>query len=296
VSRPRAGAPWPTSSTRLLALLGWPARHSLSPTMHNAALREQGLDLVYVALPTPPEQLTTTVAALGSVEAVGANVTVPHKQAVVDLCDHLTPEAELVGAVNTLVWTTDGLLGDNTDTTGLRDALTADVDVRPADPVVVLGTGGAARAAVVAVGRLGCRVTVVGRRRDAAADLAALAVKAGAAEAAGVDLDDDASVAEIVAGARIVCNATPIGMTDDRPPAAFESLVAGQVAYDLVYTPPLTPFLRAARDRGAEWHNGLGMLIGQAAASYRRWTGREAPESTMSAAALGALRDPRRHR
>jgi shikimate dehydrogenase len=292
VSRPRAGAPWPTAATRLLALLGWPARHSLSPTMHNAALREQGLDVVYLALPTPPEQLTTTVAALGAVEALGANVTVPHKRAVVDLCDHLTPEAELVGAVNTLAWTTDGLLGDNTDTAGLRAALTADVDVRPADPVVVVGTGGAARAAVVAVGRLGCRVTVVGRRGDAAADLAASAVKAGASEAASVQLADLGTVAEVVGSARIVCNATPLGMADEHLPAPFEALVPGQVAYDLVYTPPLTPFLQAARDGGAGWHNGLGMLIGQAAASYRRWTGQEAPAATMSAAALGALADP----
>jgi shikimate dehydrogenase len=292
VSRPRAGAPWPTSSTRLLALLGWPARHSLSPVMHNAALREQQLDLVYLALPTPPDSLATVVAGLGAIEAVGANVTVPHKRAVVDLCDHLTPEAELIGAVNTLAWTTDGLLGDNTDAVGLRDALTADVDVHAEDRVVVLGTGGAARAGVVAVGRLGCRIAVVGRRVDAAEGLAALATKAGASEAVGIDLADEAAVDEVVAPARIVCNATPVGMAEDHLPARFEALEAGQIAYDLIYTPSLTPFLRAARDRGAEWHNGLGMLIGQAAASYRRWTGQEAPETTMSAAALGALADP----
>jgi shikimate dehydrogenase len=260
--------------------------------MHNAALREQRLDLVYLALPTPPDNLATVVAGLGAIEAVGANVTVPHKRAVVDLCDHLTPEAELIGAVNTLAWTTDGVLGDNTDAVGLRDALTADVDVRAEDRVVVVGTGGAARAAVVAVGRLGCRIAVVGRRVDAAEDLAALASKAGASEAAGVDLADDAAVDEVVAPARIVCNATPVGMAEDHLPARFETLAPGQIAYDLVYTPSLTPFLRAARDRGAEWHNGLGMLIGQAAASYRRWTGQEAPATTMSAAALGALADP----
>jgi shikimate dehydrogenase len=292
VSRPRAGAPWPTSSTRLLALLGWPARHSLSPVMHNAALREQRLDLVYLALPTPPATLVAVVRALGATEAVGANVTVPHKRAVVELCDHLTPEAELIGAVNTLVWTTDGLLGDNTDAVGLRDALTADVDVAREDRVVVLGTGGAARAAVVAVGRLGCPITIVGRRHRAAEDLAELAVKAGAEGAIAVDLAEGVTVDEVVGAARIVCNATPVGMQQDRLPARFEALQPGQIAYDLVYTPSLTPFLRAARDRGAEWHNGLGMLIGQAAASYRRWTGQEAPAATMSAAALGALADP----
>jgi shikimate dehydrogenase len=291
VSRPRIGAPWPTASTRLLALLGWPARHSLSPVMHNAALREQRLDLVYLALPTPPDALATVVAGLGAVEAVGANVTVPHKRAALELCDHLTPEAELIGAVNTLVWTTDGLLGDNTDAVGLRAALTADVDVHDDDRVVVLGTGGAARAAVVAIGRLGCPIAVVGRRPDAAARLAELAKAAGATEAEGVDLAADGAVDEAVGAARIVCNATPVGMAKDRLPARFEALEPGQIAYDLVYTPAVTPFLAAARDRGAEWHNGLGMLIGQAAASYRRWTGQQPPEATMSAAALGALAD-----
>jgi shikimate dehydrogenase len=292
VSRPRIGAPWPTAATRLLALLGWPARHSLSPVMHNAALREQRLDLVYLALPTPPEAVATVVAGLGAAGAVGANVTVPHKRAVVDLCDHLTPEADLIGAVNTLVWNTDGLLGDNTDAAGLRAALTADVDVHATDPVAVLGTGGAARAAVVAVGRLGCPVTVVGRRAEAADELAALATAAGASDGRGVDLADEEAVDEVVGAARIVCNATPVGMAEDRLPARFEALEPGQIAYDLVYTPAVTPFLRAAKERGAEWHNGLGMLIGQAAASYRRWTGQEPPEATMSAAALGALSDP----
>jgi shikimate dehydrogenase len=292
VSRPRIGAPWPTASTRLLALLGWPARHSLSPVMHNAALREQRLDLVYLALPTRPHDLGTAVEALGAMGAVGANVTVPHKRAVVERCDHLTPEAELIGAVNTLAWTTDGLLGDNTDAAGLRAAMTADVDVHAGDGVVVLGTGGAARAAVVAVGRLGCHVTVVGRRPDAAEELAALATAAGASNGIGVDLADDDAVDEAVGDARIVCNATPLGMDHDHLPVRFETLDAGQIAYDLVYTPAVTPFLQAAKARGAEWHNGLGMLIGQAATSYRRWTGREAPEATMSAAALGALADP----
>jgi shikimate dehydrogenase len=291
VSRPRIGAPWPTASTRLLALLGWPARHSLSPVMHNAALREQRLDLVYLALPTPPDALATVVAGLGAAGAVGANVTVPHKQAALDLCDHLTPEAELIGAVNTLSWTTDGLLGDNTDAVGLRDAMTADVDISAADPVVVVGTGGAARAAVVAVGRLGCSITVLGRRPDAAERLAELAKSAGAASAVGLDLADEDGAEEAVGSARIVCNATPVGMAGDRLPARFEALARGQIAYDLVYTPAVTPFLAAARDRGVEWHNGLGMLIGQAAASYRRWTGQEPPETTMSAAAVGALAD-----
>lgn len=294
MSRPAEGAPWPTASTRLVGLLRWPAHESLSPVIHNAAFREQGLDLAYVSLPTHPDELGGVVAALGAVGAVGANVTVPHKQAVVAACDHLTEEAEFIGAVNTLVWRGDGLLGDNTDAVGWRDALTADVSVAPGDGFVVLGTGGAARAVAVAVGRLGGRLTVVGRRRAAAAELAGLAMRAGAAAGDAADVADGSALSAAITAARVVVNATPLGLAGERLPDPFNELAAGQIAYDLLYDPPETPFLRAARERGAEGHHGLGMLVAQAAASYRHWTGRQAPLETMSAAAIRALSDPSR--
>jgi shikimate dehydrogenase len=291
MSRPPAGSAWPTAATRPVALLGWPARHSISPQLHNAAFAEHDLDLVYLALPTRPEDLLAVVRALGAVGAVGANVTVPHKRAVVAACDELTREAELIGAVNTLAWGPDGLVGDNTDATGLAEALRIDVAL-PADAeVVVLGTGGAARATAVAVGRLGCRLTVVGRRPTAAAELAALGERAGAGTSAALDLADEAAVADTVGRARLVVNATSLGMSGEPLPAPFHALTPDQVAYDLVYAPPQTPFLASARRNGAEAHNGLGMLIGQAAAAYRRWTGRDAPLGILSAAALAALAD-----
>jgi shikimate dehydrogenase len=293
VTRPRVGAPWPTAATRLVVLLGWPARHSLSPVMHNAAFREQGLDLVYLALPTPSAQLAEVVATLGTVEAVGANVTVPHKVAVADLCDVRTEEARLIGAVNTLAWTTEGLLGDNTDASGLQDVLADDVGIQAGDAVVLLGTGGAARAAAVAAGRLGTEVVVAGRRPDAADEVAELADRAGGRRVDVCDVADEAGLASVVTKARLLVNATPLGMEGERLPEPFHQLTPGQVAYDLVYTPPETPFLLDAHAAGVETHHGLGMLVGQAAASYRRWTGQQAPVATMSAAALAAIADPR---
>jgi shikimate dehydrogenase len=289
VSRGPAGAPWPTATTRPVFLLGWPVHHSLSPPIHNAAFREHDLDLVYLVAPTPPEALADVVASLATVGAVGANVTVPHKQAVAELCDVRTEEAELIGAVNTLVWTTEGLLGDNTDATGLREAITAEVAVAPGEAFLVLGSGGAARAAVVAVGRLGGRLQVVARRADAAKDLAELGMRAGAVEATAVDLHDEPAVAAATSSARIVVNATPLGMGGEALPAPLMELEPGQVAYDLVYDPPETPFLQAAHRRGVDAHHGLGMLVAQAAASYRRWTGVDAPEGLMSAVAMAAL-------
>lgn len=295
MTRPPLGAPWPTAATRPVLLLGWPGRYSLSPVIHNAAFREQGLDLVYLVAPTPPEELAAVVGAIGTIGVIGANVTVPHKQAVVGSCTVLSDEARLIGAVNTLVWTSDGLLGDNTDADGLRDALTADVALAAGDRYVVLGSGGAARAAAVAVGRLAGQLSVIARRADAAEELAELGVRAGATAAVGVDLADTERVAAVTAAARVVVNATPLGMHAERLPEPLMALRHGQVAYDLVYEPPDTPFLQAAREAGAEGHHGLGMLVAQAAASYRRWTGRAAPLSVMSAAATAALVERLRH-
>ncbi len=286
--RPPAGAPWPTASTRPVVLLGSPVRHSLSPVIHNAAFREQGLDLIYLALPVDADDLLPVVETLGAVGAVGANVTVPHKLAVRAACDQLTDEAKLIGAVNTLAWTTEGLVGDNTDAAGLADAVLADGAAVAGQPWVVLGTGGSARAVAVAAGRIGCPITVVGRRVDAAQELADLAVRAGAPTGGVVDVANEAAVREVVAAARTVLNATPLGMAGEPLPDAFHALRPGQDAYDLVYG-RATPFLTAAHEAGAGAHHGLGMLIGQAAASYRRWTGAQAPVATMSAAATAAL-------
>ena len=288
MTRPPRGAPWPSAATRLVVLLGWPARHSLSPQMHNAAFAEHDLDLVYLAAPARPESLAGVITALGEMGAVGANVTVPHKQHVLELCDHLTDEARLVGAVNTRAWTADGLLGDNTDATGLQGAFDADIGLGTGERFVMLGTGGAARAVVTAVGRLAGQLTVVGRRVDAVEALAALGARAGAVDVVGLEIGDDA-VATAVADARVVVNATPLGMAGERLPDAFHRLDADQVAYDLVYDPARTPFLVSALERGVAAHNGLGMLVAQAAASYRLWTGREAPFATISAVATAAL-------
>jgi len=284
-----ASTAWPTASTRIVVLLGWPARHSLSPELHNAAFRADGLDLVYLAVPTPPHAVHDVVAALGTVEAVGANVTVPHKRSVVEACDALTAEAQLVGAVNTLHWTEDGLIGDNTDARGLGEALTADLSPAPGERWVLFGTGGAARAAAVALGRLAGAVTVVGRRQAAAEEVAELAARTGASDVEVVLTEQGESLSAATAAARTVLNATPLGMAGEALPAPFMELRPGQVAYDLVYDPAETPFLAAARARGASGHHGLGMLVGQAAVSYERWTGRSAPRATMLAAATAAL-------
>jgi shikimate dehydrogenase len=231
------------------------------------------------------------VSALGTMGTLGANVTVPHKQAVLDCCDRLSDEARLIGAANTLTWTGDGLVGDNTDALGLEDALRADVGAALGadDRILIFGAGGAARAAAVAIGRLGVAVTVAARRVEAAVDLANLAASAGASDVDAVDSTDEPALRAAAAPARVIVNATPLGMRGESLPTPLMTLHPDQIAYDLVYDPAETPFLQAARQHGAGAHHGLGMLVGQAAASYRRWTAQQAPFATMSAVATVAL-------
>jgi len=279
-SRPAA---WPVASTRLVALLGWPTEHSRSPAMHNAAFAHDGLDLIYLAIPTPVDRLGDVVGALGAIGAVGANVTIPHKQAVMASCDHVTDEAGLVGAVNTLTWDDGRLIGDNTDAAGLQRDLHEVLGAGRRERAVVLGTGGAARAVAAAAARMGWELVVVGRHLDRADEVADVARSAGGA-ATALQVDDD-TVAVAVASADVVVNATPLGMHGESLPGAFMTLTPDQVAYDLVYSPGRTPFLQAAGSAGVAAHNGLGMLVQQAAAAYEIWTGRQAPVSVMQAAA-----------
>jgi shikimate dehydrogenase len=261
--------------------------------MHSAAAVHLGLPLRYRALPVAPEQLDEVVVALGHVGIRGANVTVPHKLAVLSHCDVLTEEARLVGAVNTLTWERDAegvrLEGHNTDAVGLERALNEDVGDLHGARALLVGTGGAARAAAVALVRAGARVVVAGRDpRGCAAilDVVAATDQVGGAGGGLVDLLDDLALSAAVSGATLVVNATSLGLHGEHLPAPLEQLRIDQVAYDLVYGHE-TPFVAAARGVGGDAHDGLGMLVHQAAAAFTRWTGVEVPVEVMRAAVVG---------
>ncbi|MGH8901228.1 MAG: shikimate dehydrogenase [Egibacteraceae bacterium] len=268
----------PTASTRLVCLLGNPVAHSVSPQIHNAAFAAAGVDAVYVAFDVVPTDVAAAVAGLRALRALGANVTVPHKRAVWVQADGRTLEAELIGAANTLFWDGDDLVADNTDARGLQAVLEADVHLEAGDPVLLFGAGGAARAAAVALGRIGASVRVEARRAEAARVVADLAADSGASRAKGDEPP------------RCVINATPLGLHGEPLPDHLMALGADQVAVDLVYGPIDTPFLAAARARGAEAFDGLGMLVAQAGLAFARWTGLAPPVEAMRAAAAHALR------
>jgi shikimate dehydrogenase len=266
-------------------ILGWPLEHTLSPEIHNAAFRELALEWAYEAWPVRPRRLRRALARFRKGEQyVGANVTMPHKEKVLPLLDETSGDASAIGAVNTIQKLGPKLVGHNTDVDGFREFLSADAGYDARDKrALVLGAGGAARAVVRALGELGAaEIAVAGRRAGKRAEVANLVPTIRTSE---VSWDDAASVAE---GSDLVVNATPLGMNGENPlPNARWR--AGQVVVDVVYRPPVTPVMAAARAQGAVAWGGLGMLIHQAAASFRIWTGQDPPLETMSAAALHAL-------
>ncbi|MFO7281735.1 MAG: shikimate dehydrogenase [Thermoanaerobacterales bacterium] len=273
-----------TGRTRVAAVIGSPVRHSLSPTIHNAAFAATGLDWVYVAFEVPEGRGGDAVAAVRTLGLAGLSVTMPHKAAVHDAVDERTPVAAALGAVNCVYWRGDRLVGDNTDGAGFLDALRADEGVEVGGRrCVVVGAGGAGRAVAHALGGAGAaEVVVVNRSPGPAARAAELA---GAAGRVGEPAD--------VARADLVVNATPLGMgvggADEPLPVDVGLLRPGQVVVDLIYQPAVTPLLAAAAERGAVAINGLGMLVHQAAHAFRRWTGQEPPVAAMREATAREL-------
>ncbi len=272
----------PTARTTVAGVIGDPVAHSLSPTIHNAAYRALGLDWIYVGLPVPSGRAGEAIRALPALGIAGVNVTMPHKRDAADACDVLTDDAAALGAVNTVVVRPDGsLLGDSTDGAGFLYSL-ASLDVDPAESrIVVVGAGGAARAIVLALGRAGSRVVVAARRPDAAVAAAALAP--------GSETHDWSDLEALVGRCDVIVNATPIGMGGGPPPFDPGLIESRHVVIDTVYHPVETSLLAAARANGARAANGIGMLVGQAAAAFSLLTGYDAPVAAMEAAVEAAV-------
>lgn len=271
----------------LAVLLGHPVGHSLSPAMHDAAFAALGIDGRYEAWDVAPAALGEAVARLrASAGLLGANVTVPHKEAVMPHLDALTPQAERLGAVNTLVRHGERLVGHNTDAEGLAAALRELRRPVAAGLAVVLGAGGAARAALDVLLGAGCRVLVHNRTRERAERL--VAALRGAGDAAVIDA---AALRGAVEDADWLVNTTSVGMRGGPPgsPLPDGLLPRRGAVVDLVYRPRPTPLLAAASAAGLETQDGVPMLVHQGAASFAAWTGRDAPVSAMRAAVERAL-------
>ncbi len=277
-------------STRILGIIGWPIEHSLSPLMQNRAIAACGQDLVFVPFPVHPNALAAAVTGLRSLGVAGFNVTIPHKNAIIPLLDEVTPEARMMGAVNTVQCDGSRLVGHNTDGPGLLRALTEEFGFNPAGRrVLLIGAGGAARAALVSLARAGAVVTVANRTEEKGTELVN-ACRQGVAGAELAVSSLDILGAPELSRFDLIVNSTSVGMWG----TAFTELDAGclqptTMVYDMVYAPLETPLLKTARERGAPAANGLSMLAAQGELAFAIWTGAPPPAGLMRETLLTAV-------
>jgi shikimate dehydrogenase len=279
--------------TQLVGLLGWPVEHSLSPLMHNAAFDALGLNWRYVPLPVPPGLVETAVKGLGALGFRGANVTVPHKRAVMPLLDATGPSAQALGAANTLLTArdTEGRLtvnGFNTDSKGFVGALReGGFEPEQDEDAVVVGAGGAARAVVFGLLWSGLgKITVLNRSAERAQALVASLGRRprDAARLRALPLTPETLI-ESARAAHLLVNATTLGMWPHVDGSIWPDgvpLPAHLTVFDLVYTPLETRLLRQTQASGARAIDGLGMLVRQGAIAFEMWTG-EGPVSEIAA-------------
>jgi shikimate dehydrogenase len=274
-------------STRLVALLGNPVAHSLSPNIHNRIFRRLGLDFAYVPLRVDPHDVQRAITALRMFGFAGANVTIPHKRAVAPFCDRLSELSRLCGSCNTLYMQNGMLCGDTTDAQGFYRALQRMQFDLSGARVVILGNGGAARTLGFSLA-LDTRIvslTFIGRNERKVAGLAAhVQQRTNTAATMRAATFDDRDVADHIAQGTLLVNCTPIGMTPDagRSPLPRELLKPPLAVFDTIYNPAETLLVRHARDAGCTALNGLAMLLFQGLASSVFWTGVTPPDDIVT--------------
>jgi shikimate dehydrogenase len=282
--------------SRYIGLIGYPLKHSISPYFQQAALDYYRLDIRYEAWETNPARLPDIVNDLRKPQNVGANVTVPYKEAVLPLLDKVDDLASSIGAVNTIVKKDDRLLGFNTDAYGFIEALDKEGHFDPKGKrVVILGAGGVARAVCfVLVQRKVASLTItdgISERATALAENLVRYIKRASPNSQDWESDVTAFQWQSLSSAKtfntcdLIVHCTTIGMKDSpqegQSPVSLEVIPKGVLVYDVVYNPWPTPLLRLAQKAGANILGGLPMLVYQGAASFKLWMGREAPVDIM---------------
>jgi shikimate dehydrogenase len=295
--------------SRYIGLIGYPLKHSISPYFQQAALDYYRLDIRYETWETAPVQLQDVVNNLKKPQNVGANVTMPYKEAVLPLLDEVEDLAGSIGAVNTIVKKDDKLVGFNTDASGFVEALDKEGHLNPeGKKVVILGAGGVARAVgFVLVQRKIASLAITDGIFERASALAENLVRyIKVASATSRDLEPDITVfqwqnlssARTFDNCDLIVHCTTIGMKDSpqegQSPLSLEVIPKNVLVYDVVYNPWLTPLLSVAQKAGANILGGLHMLVYQGAASFSLWTGRKAPVDIMFHKAEEVLRGEKR--
>jgi shikimate dehydrogenase len=282
-----------SGKTKLMCIFGDPVEQTLSPPMHNAAFKALSLDMVYVPFHVTPEDLPSAIQSIKTLGIVGVNITIPHKQSVMELIDEVDDQARLIGSVNTIV-NRDGLLtGYNTDGQGYLMSLTKETGFDVHDnSVVILGAGGTARSIAYNILKArASRILIANRTIENAEnlrnDLRKIFPQAHI-DASGLNIASELSQADLL------INTTSLGMMGKGGAAApvdLSTLPPTAIVSDIVFKPLLTPLLIEAKQRGLKVHTGLGMLVCQGALGFELWTGLEAPIELMHEAATNALEE-----
>jgi shikimate dehydrogenase len=277
--------------SELVGVFGHPVSENPTIVMVEAAFKELGIDWRYLTIEVRPEDLADAMNGLRAFNMRGINLTIPHKIEVMKYLDRIASDAELIGAVNTVVCERGVLSGENTDGKGFLHSLRVDAGMEPAGrKVVVLGAGGAARAISVELALAGAgQITIVNRTEDRGRQLAGLLKDRTPAESSFIPWD---SSYEIPEGTDILVNATSIGLfpdVDSKPEINYNTIKDGMIVCDVIPNPPSTIFLREAKSRGAHILDGLGMLVYQGMIGFKLWTGLDAPVGVMKEALKNAL-------
>lgn len=270
--------------TVLIGLLATPIRHSLSPLMHNEAFAKLGLDYAYLAFEVGHEQLEDAVKAIRVLGMRGANISMPNKHKIIPYLDHLSPAAELVGAVNTVVNEAGVLTGHMTDGIGfMRSLSSADVHII-GKKMTIFGAGGAATAICIQAALDGVKEISIFNRQgetfEKAKGTVAKINEKTACEATLFDLADIKSIRQSIIESSILVNGTGVGMKPDEGVCLINDpsmLRPDLVVADIIYMPRKTKLLRMAEAKGCKIINGVGMLLYQGAAAFELWTGAQMP-------------------
>lgn len=273
---------WPKGSTRLVAVIGDPVSHSLSPILHNCAFKTLGLDWVYTAFTVRQAQLDQALEGVRALGIEGLSVTMPHKVQVVKKLDSCSKNAQILGAVNTISRIGNNLIGHNTDGDGFVDAIKAELGFDVASKrCLIIGAGGAARSIALSLAQNQAeKVMIVARDASRAIEVANLAGKVGQVVSP-----------EAAKDAELIINATPLGMKgfDTSFPINPSFISPGQIFVDLIYFPLQTPMAKELQKKQVKVLNGVAMLLYQAARAFNIWTGQEAPIEQMSKALMNEI-------
>lgn len=267
--------------TKLFGFLAHPAAHSLSPLIHNTSFKVTGINGVYLAFDITSAGLSDSLAAMRTMNIGGFNLSMPLKTDVIPLLDEVTPRAERLQAVNTVVNRDGRLIGDSTDGQGFIDALKANNITLDEKVITVLGSGGAGRAIISAAVDAGARKVYVFKRTNDLFESRKEQLEGWSNVVEVLPYEDEDLMIEAIDQSWIVANSTNVGMAGDQSlpvtPAVLEHLTPNHIVTDAIYFPLETPFIRAAKKQGSHTYNGIGMLVNQAAGSFLEWTGQRMP-------------------